>query len=348
LKARARLIFCRGGTDIMKELIKRLTEAYGPSGNEEKIREVIREEIKGLADVKVDALGNLIALKKGRGGGIKVMLAAHMDELGVIVTHVDEKGFLRFAPIGGVNPLTLLGGRVVFSDGTVGTIGMERREPGEEKKIPGFDKLYLDVGAKDKDSVPVRVGDVASFSRPFVAQGDRLMAKGFDDRIGCAVLIEVMRELKDSPHDVYFVFSVQEEVGLRGAITSAYGIDPELGLSVDVTATGDTPEARTMAISLGKGPAIKVKDRGMLAHPRVKRLLIETAEEIGIPYQLEILEWGTTDATVIQVSREGVPAGCVSIPCRYIHTPSEMVDYNDVKGAVKLLVALLSKPIEIG
>ena len=332
----------------MKELIKKLTETYGPSGHEERIREVIRAEIEGLADeVRVDALGNLIALKRGKGQGIKVMLAAHMDEIGIIVTHVDEKGFLRFAPVGGVRPLTLLGGRAVFADGTVGTFGMEKREPEEAKKIPTFDKLFLDVGAGDKESVPVKVGDVACFQRPFVAQGDRLIAKAFDDRIGCAVLIQVMRDLKETPHDVYFVFSVQEEVGLRGATTSTYGIQPDLGISVDVTRTGDTPEAHPMAVSLGAGPAIKVKDGRMLAHPAVKDLLVRTAEELGIPYQLEVLERGTTDAAAIQISREGVPAGCLSIPCRYVHTPSEMVDYNDVANAVKLLVAVLSKPIEL-
>jgi len=246
-----------------------------------------------------------------------------------------------------VRPLTLLGGRAVFADGTVGTFGMEKREPEEAKKIPTFDKLFLDVGAGDKESVPVKVGDVACFQRPFVAQGDRLIAKAFDDRIGCAVLIQVMRDLKETPHDVYFVFSVQEEVGLRGATTSTYGIQPDLGISVDVTRTGDTPEAHPMAVSLGAGPAIKVKDGRMLAHPAVKDLLVRTAEELGIPYQLEVLERGTTDAAAIQISREGVPAGCLSIPCRYVHTPSEMVDYNDVANAVKLLVAVLSKPIEL-
>jgi putative aminopeptidase FrvX len=333
----------------MKELIKKLVETYGPSGREELIREVIKKEIESLADeVRVDALGNLIALKRGSDDGLKVMLAAHMDEIGIIVTHVDEKGFLRFARVGGVRPLALLGGRAVFANGTVGTFGLEKLEPEEAQKIPGLDKLYLDVGAKDKESAPVGVGDIAGFQRPFAAQGDRLMAKSLDDRIGCAVLIQVMRDLKASPHDVYFVFSVQEEVGLRGAITSTYGIQPDLGISVDVTGTGDTPEAYTLAVSLGEGPAVKVKDGGMLAHPLVKDLLVETAEELGIPYQLEVLVRGTTDAMAIQVSRDGVPAGCLSIPCRYVHTPSEMVDHNDVLNAVKLLVAVLSKPIELG
>ncbi|MCR4408042.1 MAG: M42 family metallopeptidase [Anaerolineae bacterium] len=330
----------------MKELIKKLVETYGPSGNEDKIRQVIQEEIAGLADeVRTDALGNLIARKRGQNGGKRVMLAAHMDEIGVIVTHVDEKGFLRFGAVGGVWPHTLLGGRVVFANGTVGVIGTEKVEDEERNKVIPLEKLFIDVGAVDKTSVPVQIGDVAGFSRPFADMGKRLVAKAFDDRIGCAVLIQTMRDLKKTPHDVYFVFSVQEEVGLRGAMTSAYGIEPEMGLSVDVTLTGDTPEAQTMAVELGKGPAIKVKDGRMLAHPGVKRLLVETAEAIGIPYQLEVLERGTTDATAIQVSREGVPAGCVSIPCRYVHTPSEMVDYDDVTNAVKLLVAMLEKPI---
>lgn len=332
----------------MKELIRKLVETYGPSGNEERIREVIREEIAGLAsEVRTDALGNLIARKRGNGSGKRVMLAAHMDEIGVIVTHVDEKGFLRFGAVGGVWPHALLGGRVVFADGTVGVIGAEKIEDEDRKKVIPLDKLFIDVGAVDKASVPVQLGDVAGFSRPFADMGKRLVAKSFDDRIGCAILVQVMRDLHETPHDVYFVFSVQEEVGLRGAMTSAYGIEPEMGLSVDVTLTGDTPEARTMAVELGKGPAIKVKDGRMLAHPGVKRLLVETAEAIGIPYQLEVLERGTTDATAIQVSREGVPAGCVSIPCRYVHTPSEMVDYDDVTNAVKLLVAMLEKPLKL-
>ena len=333
---------------FVKELIKTLVETYGPSGNEERIREAIRKEISGLADeVRTDALGNLIARKRGDGGGKRVMLAAHMDEIGVIVTHVDEKGFLRFGAIGGVWPHTLLGGRVVFADGTVGVIGAEKVEDEDRNKVIPLEKLFIDVGATDKASAPVRVGDVAGFYRPFVDMGKRLVAKAFDDRIGCAILVQVMHDLKKTPNDVYFVFSVQEEVGLRGATTSAYGIEPEIGLSVDVTLTGDTPEARTMAVELGKGPAIKIKDGRMLAHPGIRRLLVETAEAIGIPYQLEVPERGTTDATAIQVSREGVPAGCVSIPCRYVHTPSEMVDYDDVVNAARLLVAVLEKPITL-
>lgn len=336
----------------MKETIKKLVEAFGPSGYEDNIRELICQEIErdGLAagegdNVRVDAMGNLIVLKKGKGGGRKVMLAAHMDEIGVIVTHVDEKGFLRFGQVGGLYPYTLVGGRVRFANGTIGVIGIERLK--DRSKMPGLDKLFIDVGAKDKDSCPVCVGDVGGFIRPFEDMGDRLVAKSMDDRISCAVILQALRDLKETPHDVYFVFTVQEEVGLRGAMTSSYSVAPDLALSVDVTLTGDTPEAHPMAVALGDGAAIKVKDGRMLAHPGVKNWLIKTAEANEISYQLEVLEGGTTDATAMQTSRAGVPAGCISIPCRYVHTPSEMVDYNDVTNAVKLLVAALSKPIEL-
>lgn len=330
----------------MKNLIKKLTEAYGPSGYEQHIRDLIRAEIDGRADeITVNRLGSLIALRRGSRGEHQIMLAAHMDEIGVMVTHVDDKGFLRFAPIGGLNPITLTGGRVVFGDGTVGVIGVEKRE--DRSKAPTLEQLYIDVGAKDKASCKIKVGDAAGFMRSFQDLGDRLIAKTMDDRIGCAILIETMRQLKKSPHDIYFVFSVQEEMTLAGAQTAAFQIAPDMALAVDVTGVGDTPEAPKMAVSLGKGPAIKVRDSGMIAHRGVKELMIKRAEEKRIPYQLEVLSGGTTDAMAIQITREGVPSGCLSIPCRYIHTPSEMVDYADVLNSVKLLLAILTKPLEI-
>ena len=192
------------------------------------------------------------------------------------------------------------------------------------------------------------MGDVACFQRTCEALGDRMVAKAMDDRIGCAVLLQVMRELGASPHDLSFVFTVQEEVGLRGAVTSGYGVEPDIALAVDVTLTGDTPECPPMAVELGAGPAIKIKDGGMLAHIGVKDWLLAKAGGAGIPFQREVLVTGTTDASAIQTTRAGVPAGCVSIPTRYVHMPSEMVDYRDVQGAVKLLVAALSGPIDIG
>ncbi|MBI5303151.1 MAG: M42 family metallopeptidase [Chloroflexi bacterium] len=332
----------------LKSLVKRLTETWGPSGHEHAMRDLIREEIKGLVDeMRVDALGNLIAHKKGAGAGPrkKVMLAAHMDEIGVMVTHVDEKGFLRFASIGGVFPNTLVGHRCRFENGVVGVFAQEKKD-GSRTEVK-MDKLFIDVGVSDAKSAPVGVGDAAGFWREFADLGNRLVAKTMDDRVGCAVLIETLRQLKKSPHEVYAVFTVQEEVGVRGAMTSAFGVQPDIAIALDVTDTGDTPESNTMAIALGKGPAIKVKDSGMLAHVGVKNALIETARENKIPYQLEVLVGGSTDAMAMQISREGVPAGVISVPTRYVHTPSEMVDYEDVQNAIKLLAAFLSKPVKL-
>lgn len=330
----------------MKDLIKKLTEAYGPSGHEESIRQIIRNEVEPLADeVRVDTLGNLIAMKKGNGAGKKVMLAAHMDEIGLVISYVDEKGFLRFQPIGGIDPMTLVGGRVRFADGAVGVIAPEDRQG--FKKEPELAKLYIDIGAADPAEAESRLGETVTFTRPFADLGQRIMAKALDDRIGCAVLVQALRRLENSAHDVYFVFSTQEEVGLRGARTSAFGLDPDVGIAVDITLAADTPEAPKMAMKLGAGPCIKVLDGGMLAHSGLKNLLIETAEACGIPYQLEVLAGGTTDAAAIQLARDGVPAGCLSIACRYFHTPSEMVDMEDVEHTVELFLAVLAAPIEL-
>lgn len=329
----------------VKDSIRKLTEAYGPSGHEEEIREILRSEVEPVADeVRVDTLGNLIALKKGSGRGSRVMLAAHIDEIGLIISYVDKGGFLRFQPMGGIDPMTLVGGRVQFADGAVGVIAPEDRQ--DFRKEPDLAKLYIDIGASSPEDAKDRLGQAVSFVRPFADLGQRIMAKALDDRIGCAVLVEVLRQLENSLHDVYFVFSTQEEVGLRGARTSAYGLDPEVGIAVDITVAADTPEAPKMAMRLGAGPCIKVMDSGMLAHPGIKNLLIETAEAQGIPYQLEVLARGTTDAAAIQLARGGVPAGCLSIACRYFHTPSEMVDMRDVENTVKLLLAVLAAPVE--
>jgi len=332
----------------MKELIKKLVETVGPSGYESAVRELVQAEIGALADeMRVDALGNLIARKGAKAeGGMRVMLSAHMDEIGLIATHVDENGFVRFTTIGGVRPHTCIGGRVQFLNGARGLIYMEK--PESPDRLPSFEQLYIDVGATSRANCPVKVGDIAAFDRPFVELNGRLVSKAMDDRISVAVMIEALRALKYSPHELYFVFSTQEEVGLRGATTSAYSIDPEIALSVDVTRVGDTPKDIKMEVSLGKGPAVKVRDGGMLSDPRVVRWMVDTAEKAGIPYQLEVLEGGTTDARAIQLTRAGVPVGCMSIPTRYIHSPSEMVDYNDVQQCVRLLVELISAPIQLG
>ena len=335
----------------MKSLIQTLVETAGPSGFEAEIRKVVREKIAPFSEeIRIDNLGNLIAVKGSAAPGRKkLMLAAHLDEIGIMATHIDEAGFIRFLPIGGVSPLTCLGGRVKFLNGATGVIGVERLDPG---KTPVMSQLFIDIGSQSRKDCSVNVGDVAVFERPFSDLGDRLVSKAMDDRVSVAVLIETMRRLSESgsslAYQVFFVFSVQEEVGTRGATAAAYGLEPDLGLAVDVTATGDTPKGLKMEVSLGRGPAIKVRDQGNISDPRVVEWMVRTAEKARLPYQLEVLERGGTDARAIQLSRAGVPAGCLSIPCRYIHSPSEMVDFQDVENAVRLLVALLQQPIAPG
>jgi endoglucanase len=330
----------------MEALIQKLVEAYGPSGFEGQMRELIRPEIEPLADeISVDAMGNLIALKKGDGSGLRVMVAAHMDEIGVMVTHITKEGFLQFTNIGGVFPHTLMGNRVQFGDGTIGVIYSERIE--NRGDVHPLEKHYIDIGATSKDDCHIEVGAAAGFARPFQAQDGRLTAKSMDDRIGCVVAIEAFKQLATTPHDVYFVFSVQEEVGTRGAEIAANAIDPDVGLAVDITPAGDIPESQFRAVGLGLGPAIKVKDTGMIAHHGLVKLMKRRAEEAGIAYQLEILDRGSTDARAIQIANAGTAAGCISIPTRYAHSQSETVDAADVEGTVKLLVEILSKPIDL-
>ncbi len=335
----------------MKKLLQQLTEAFGPSGFEDRIREIVWAEVLGLADeIRVDALGSLIVRKKPSKPNSetkKIMIAAHMDEIGMIVSHVDRNGFVRFSPIGGVFRRYVLGGRVRFLNGTQGVIGYDRLD--NINDLPTLDKVYVDVGATNVKDCPVRIGDVAAFERPFTEIGRRLVAKSMDDRAGVLVVIETLRALqgKSTPHDLFFVFTTQEEVGTRGAATSAYGVDPDVGIAVDVTPTGDTPNALKMEMALGKGPCIKFQDVGAISDPRVVQWMIRAAEKNRIPYQREVLLVGGTDARAIQLVRAGVPAGCISIPVRYVHSPSEMVDYEDLQNTVKLLAAVLRTPLDL-
>lgn len=337
----------------MKKLLQQLTEAFGPSGYEDNVRAIVCAEVQPLADeIRVDALGNLIARKKPskpNGDTKRVMIAAHMDEIGLIVSHVDAKGFVRFAPIGGVFRRYVPGGRVRFLNGVQGVIGYDRLE--NLNDVPAaLDKVYIDVGATSKKDCPVKIGDVAAFERPYIEMGNRLVAKSLDNRVGVLVAIETLRALqgKSTPHDLYFVFTTQEEVNLHGAQTSAYHVDPDIGIAVDVTPTGDTPNALTMEMKLGAGPCVKIRDAGAISDPRVVQWMISVAEKNKIPFQREVLLIGGSDAHAIQAVRAGVPSGCISIPVRYVHSPSEMVDYTDVQNTVKLLTAVLRTPIQLG
>ncbi len=334
----------------MIELTRRLTEAFGVSGYEDDIRSVIRGEIADLVDdVRVDALGNLVARRKGTGGGKRVMLAAHMDQIGLMITHVDQKGYLRFAPVGYLYALACWGGQVRFADGTVGTVGLDGRV-NPTKELPSLEDMFVDVGTTDRSEVRQKVGDVAAFWHPFVAQGPIWLAPNMDDRIGCVLLAQLLHELRSQEiaHDLYAVFTTQEEVGLRGAITSAYAISPEIAIALDVIPTGDTPHAKPeMSVALGHGAAITIQDSGMISHPGLNRLLMATAEAAGVPYQLAVLQGGTTDAYGMQMTREGVPTAVLSVPTRYVHTPSQLVHQRDVEGAIAILRSFLGQSIEL-
>jgi endoglucanase len=322
--------------------LEALCTAFGPTGRETEIAEVIRKQIEEYADeIKQDVMGNLIAIKKGSVGTRKVMLAAHMDEIGFIVTHIDDNGFLRVAAVGGVSPQRSIFQRVEFENGTIGVIGHETKDLKiENMKIQ---HLFIDIGVATKEEAEklVEIGDIAKFTAPYIKMGNRVTSPAMDNRAGCVVLVELLSRIKDNQDDIYFVFTTQEEVGLRGAKTAAFGIRPDLGIALDVTPAGDTPESKRLTVDLGKGPAIKIKDRSLLCNPLVIKMLTKAAEKAGIKSQREILEFGGTDGGAMQMTGQGVPAGVISVPCRYVHSQAETVDLADIEGAVKLLEAAL-------
>lgn len=325
----------------MITLIKELAGTYGPSGREELIREIIKKRIAGKADkIYTDTLGNLVAVKNGSGK--RIMLAAHMDEIGLIATYIDEKGFIRYSNIGGVNPFFSLGQKVLFENGTTGCVFYEEKL--EEFKDLKHDRMYIDIGAKSREETEnlVTPGDIAVFVGDTKEQNGRYISNVLDDRIGCAILLKLLESPDEVQNEVIFVFTVQEEVGIRGAGTAAYGLMPDIAVAIDVTDTGDTPECKPLSIDLGKGPTVMIKDGYTISHPMVKNILIDCAKKMDIPYQLEVISRGGNDAGAIHKTAGGIPTGGVSIPCRYMHSPCEMVDKKDVENAVKLLKAFVT------
>lgn len=324
-------------------LLKELVDGFGPSGNEEYIGSIIENRIKDHVDnIKKDLMGNIIAYKKGIGK--RIMVSTHMDEIGLIITYIEEEGYLRFSNIGDVSIKLVEGQRVKFKNGIVGIISSETLDRDEEM---GMNNLFIDIGANNKAEAinKVSIGDVASFYGPLVISNNRGFSKAMDNRIGCYILIELIKRIKEYKNDIYFVFTVQGKLGKRGGKTSSYSINPDIGIVVDVTRTGDTPKAKKMEISLGKGPGVKVYDSSIIAHPGVKNLFISKAEQFKIPYQLEVLQDGGTEAGTIHLTRDGIPSGVISIPTRYIHSPGQMVDFNDVENTIQLLLRVLEKEI---
>ena len=321
----------------MINILKKLTGAFGVSGNEDEIRNTIKERLADCVDeIYTDPLGNLVAVKKGRGK--KIMIAAHMDETGVIATHIDDKGFIRFTNIGFVSPYYALGQRIKFRNGITGSISYEEKL--SDMKDLRLTNMYIDIGTKGSDETKkkISVGDAARFVGETVMEGDMVISRGLDNRSGCSVLIKTACELPDTDNEIYYVFTVQEELGCRGSKAVANRLKPDLALVVDVTGAGDTPECKLKDIKCGHGPAIKIKDKTFICHSEVREIIENAAKKLDIPYQYEILETGSTDSGAIFIACDGIPTGAISIPCRYIHTTIEMLNIKDVENASKLLM----------
>jgi len=325
------------------ELLKKLTQLTAPSGSEGGILQVIKDELGGIADsISTDVMGNITVRKKG--GGKRLMLAAHADEIGVMATFIGDDGYIRFSNIGGIRAYIAHGSRVKFLNGTVGVV---MAEGDADMKSLALSKMYIDIGAADKADAEkyVNIGDVAGFIGDFEQTDRVVISKALDNRVGCYVLIQALKEMKNSKNDIYAVFTAQEELGVRGATTAAYTAEPHMAIAVDVTKTGDTPGAAVMAVKLGGGAAIKVRDDRVITHHTVRELMIKTAQAGDISYQMEVLQGGGTDAGAIHTSRSGVPSGVLSIPVRYVHSTSEMAAVGDIEAAVRLLRCLMEREI---
>lgn len=321
------------------ELLESMVTVFGPSSQEDYIRNFIKNEIKDhVDDIEVDNLGNLIARKKGPGK--KIMIAAHMDQIGMMIIDIDKNGFLRFTNVGGLSPSLLIGQKIVFSNGTVGLIASEPVKPSDDLKL---ENLFIDIGAKSKEDAEklVNIGDICVYKEDFTENQDVIISPYLDDRVGCFIAVEAIKNITNPANDLYFVFTVQEEVGLRGAKTSAYSINPDIGISIDVTIAGDTPKAKRLPMKLHEGAAIKVKDGSLITSPFIKNKLIKLARDNNITYQMEILEGAGTDSGAIHLTRSGVPSGVISIPSRYVHSSVEMVSKEDVENSRKLLEAFI-------
>lgn len=329
----------------MIKVLTQLVEAFGPSGCEQEAARVIEDLARPYADeISRDVLGNLICHK--RGTGPKVMFSAHMDSIGLVATHIDDKGFVRVGAVGGVGAVDVLYTPVRFQNGTRGLICAEKGAKMDQLKV---NELLVDIGASSGDEAKklIQVGDAAVYDTPLFAAGNRVVSPYLDDRIACLVLLMAMERLDMSDNDLYFVFSAQEEVGTRGAKTAAWTVDPDYGIAVDVTGVDDEPGSKHMASALcGKGAAVKVMDRSLISSPALVERLMSLAAEKSIPAQRDVLQFGGTDAGPIQAARGGVYAGGISIPCRYVHTPTEMADLGDVQACVDLVRAFAAARLE--
>ncbi|MBY9012714.1 MAG: M42 family metallopeptidase [Candidatus Lokiarchaeota archaeon] len=336
--------------------LERLSNVSGVTGREGEVRDLLAKLITPYVDeASEDKLGNLIAIKKGKKSKPKIMFAAHMDEVGLMVKTISKEGFLQFAKMGGIDDRILLAQKVVVHTSIgdlVGIIGskpphIQKKE--ERNKVVTYDNMFIDIGAENlkvAKKMGVKIGDPISFSVKYEKIGKEIVTgKAFDDRVGCVIMIEALKKLKSTDCNIFAVGTVQEEVGLRGAATAAFGIDPDFGIALDVTVAGDVPGVKDFdsSIKMGKGPALTVTDAGLISHPKVLSLLIDAANKNKLPYQLETGLPGTTDAARISLARQGVPSGTVSIPTRYIHSPVGMLNVTDVKNSIKLVTGAIDE-----
>jgi len=338
------------------ELLERLSNAFGVAGFEGEVRGIIEDLIRPYVDeMRVDALGNLIAVREG-GSDFRLMLDAHMDEIGFMVSYIEKEGFLRFAPIGGWDARIVPSHAMVVLTrdgqklrGVIGTAPPHILTQEEREKPFKIEELFVDVGAGSREEVEglgIRIGSPAVISYPFERLNGHVVAgKALDDRVGCALLIKTLEALRDEELDVTVVanFAVCEEVGLRGARTAAYQIEPDLALALEGTVAADVPgiSGPRRTTQLGKGPAITVADRTLIVEPKLVEALTRVAEEEKIPYQYKHPIFGGTDAGAIQQARGGVLVGVISVPCRYIHSPFSVMRLDDFENAVRLTVSFV-------
>ena len=331
-----------------------LSNLQGVSGDEGRVRRAIVDILTGESapdpslTIRTDTLGNLLVHKPGRRQGPKVMLTAHLDEVGLMVTSVEKTGHLKFKPVGGIDPRVLVSKAVRVGTkqipGVIGCKAIHLQKPEERKQPYTLEQLYIDIGAREKEQALKLVGpgDYASFDSTMIPLGNGCFrGKAFDDRAGCAVLLELL--LKDSELSFDAAFTVQEEVGSRGAVVAAYSLQPELAIIIEGTMAADTPgtEPDFTVTSLGRGPAISFMDRSFMAHRQIWQQLATVAEQCGIPFQHRRFAGGGTDAGAIALSREGVKVAVVSVPCRYIHTPHSVLKESDVQHTVALIKSWL-------
>jgi putative aminopeptidase FrvX len=352
--------------ESIKSLQQKLSSLFGVSGHEEEVSKFIINKIEsdGLADKAwIDPLGNVLAMRKGDKGEHKILLDAHTDEIGFMISHIEKKGFLRFVLVGGWDTRILMGQSIIlrsengnFFHGIMGSKPPHLSTANERRKPIDASDLYIDLGMNSEEEVSsneINIGSVGTLISPFEELPNNMIrGKAFDDRTGCNVLLHTMILLNENPNindTVLFNFAVQEEFGRIGAITGAFSLNPTMAIAIENTTAGDVPGIKEAEIPvyIGKGPAITIADKSIITNPKVNNRLIKNAQHEKIPFQFKKPMYGLTDAGKIQKSREGVPSSVVSVPCRYIHSPTSLLKLDDIYDTIHLINAFLRNPANI-